>query len=174
VTGDNPSFWRGDDLPVESVSWDECVAFCGRLGEGFRLPTEAEWEHACRAGTTTPFFFGETISTDLANYDGGYPYGVGRTGVRRHKTTPVGSFPPNAWGLFDMHGNVWEWCLDWYGRLPTGDQTDPKGGDGGNGRVLRGGSWQRDPRDCRSDARHCYVPRDRNESRGCRVLLSPD
>ena len=83
----------------------------------YRLPTEAEWEYACRAGTTSPFYFGETISTEQANYDGNYVYGKGKKGIYRQKTTPVGSFPPNAWGLYDMHGNVYDWCQDWYGIL---------------------------------------------------------
>ncbi len=119
VMGSNPSHFQGDDRPVEEVSWDDCQEFCKRLaerdGQRYRLPTEAEWEYACRAGTTTPFHFGATLSTEQANYDGNYTYGEGKKGKYREETTPVGSFPANAWGLHDMHGNVWEWCQDWYG-----------------------------------------------------------
>src|SRR5262249_36943655 len=109
VTRKRPSHRRGGALPVETVSWEDCVSFCRQLGQKthrrFRLPTEVEWECACRAGTTTPFFFGDTITTDQANYDGRYIYGYGHPlGVFRGQTTPVGSFPPNAWGLYDMHG----------------------------------------------------------------------
>jgi formylglycine-generating enzyme required for sulfatase activity len=124
VMGSNPSHFKGDHLPVEQVSWEQCHEFCNRLGQKdgkrYRLPTEAEWEYACRAGTTTSFYFGETISTDQVNYDGNYPYGKGKKGRYRQMTSAVGSFPPNAWGLYDMHGNVWEWCQDWYGPYPAG------------------------------------------------------
>ena len=116
VMGKNPSHFKGDNRPVENVSWHDCVKFCKRLfdktGKAYRLPSESEWEYACRAGTTTPFYFGETITTDLANYDGNYTYASGPKGVYRSQTTDVGSFPPNAFGLYDMHGNVWEWCAD--------------------------------------------------------------
>src|ERR1035441_3406412 len=113
VMGNNPSFFKGEkNLPVETVSWDDCQDFIKKLREKdkkiYRLPTEAEWEYSCRAGTKTPFHFGETISTDQANYNGNHIYGNGKKGVYRQKTTPVGSFPANAWGLHDMHGNVWE------------------------------------------------------------------
>jgi uncharacterized protein (TIGR02996 family) len=146
------SFFLESDLPVEcsdgSVSWDECQEFLRRLGkrdrQTYRLPTEAEWEYACRAGTSTPFSFGETISTDQANFDGRYPYGKGRTGKFRGEPTPVGSFPPNAFGLYDMHGNVFEWCNDWYGEYPKEAVVDPQGppteGEAG-GHVVRGGQF---------------------------------
>ncbi len=122
---ENPSFCEGDDLPVETVTWEDAAKFCHKLsdkeGVHYRLPTEAEWEYACRAGTITPFYTGETIGTDQANYDGNHTYADGRKGVFRERTTKVGRFPPNAWGLCDMHGNVWEWCADWYGDYPQGD-----------------------------------------------------
>jgi len=155
VMGNNPSKFMGDkNLPVERVSWDDCQGFVKKLREKdkkqYRLPTEAEWEYACRAGTITPFHFGETISTDQANYKGDYTYGDGKKGAYRKKTTPVGSFPANAWGLHDMHGNVWQRCQDWYGDYPQKDVVDPQGPDKGEGRVLRGGSWVDAPVFCRS------------------------
>ena len=163
VMGNNPSKFKGEkNLPVETVSWDDCQEFIKKLREKdkkpYRLPTEAEWEYACRAGTTTPFHFGETISTDQANYNGNYIYGNGKKGVYREKTTPVGSFPANAWGLHDMHGNVWQWCQDWYGDYPQKDVVDPQGPEKGEYRVLRGGSWIYDPRYCRSAFRFGNEP----------------
>ena len=114
----NPSYFKGEKRPVEKVSWDEAVEFCKKLsqktGKTYRLPSEAEWEYACRAGTTTPFYFGETITPDLVNYNGNYPYGSAPKGEYREQTTDVGKFPPNSFGLYDMHGNVWEWCEDVY------------------------------------------------------------
>jgi formylglycine-generating enzyme required for sulfatase activity len=111
-----PSRFKGDNRPVEQVSWLDAMEFCYRLsqhtGEKYTLPSEAQWEYACRAGTTTPFHFGPTISTEVANYDGNYIYDQGSKGIYREQTTGVAIFPANAWGLHDMHGNVWEWCLD--------------------------------------------------------------
>jgi formylglycine-generating enzyme required for sulfatase activity len=159
-----PGFAQADDHPVVCVSWNDAVALCDWLtkqdgqGRRYRLPTEAEWEYACRAGTATPFAFGATISTDRANYDGNYIYGQGKKGVYRQATTPVGSFPPNAWGLFDMHGNVWEWCQDWSGPYPKGDVKDQIGPEKGDDRVLRGGSWCNRPNGCRSACRNAYAP----------------
>src|SRR5204862_2044184 len=122
---DSMSRFKGKNMPINTVGWDDCQRYIKKLsekeGKPYRLPTEAEWEYACRAGTTTPFHFGETISTDQANYDGNHTYGKGSKGVFRQKTTPMGSFPANAWGLRDMHGNAWEWCQDWYGPYPSGD-----------------------------------------------------
>jgi formylglycine-generating enzyme required for sulfatase activity len=153
----------GDDCPVESVSWDAAQRFISKLNqmEGtnkYRLPTEAEWEYACRAGTTTPFFTGDCISTDQANYDGNYPGENCPKGQYREKTVKVGSLQPNAWGLYDMHGNVWEWCQDWYGDYPSESVVDPKGPDKGERRVLRGGSWFGTAGYIRSADRRRYNP----------------
>ncbi len=125
-----PSRFKGENRPVELVSWYDVVEFCARLSKHtkreYRLPSEAEWEYACRAGTSTPFHFGETITTQLANYDGNYIYGNGIKGEYRNQTTPVGSFPPNAFGLYDMHGNVWEWCADSWHDTYEGAPIDGK------------------------------------------------
>ena len=174
VMGKNPSNFRGEkNLPVEKVSWGDCQEFIKKLREKdkkvYRLPSEAEWEFACRAGTTTPFHFGETISTDQANYNGNFTYGNGKKGVVRGKPTPVSTFPANAWGLHDMHGNLWEWCQDWYGDYPQNDVVDPQGPDAGQYRVLRGGSWLLDPGNCRSAHRHRNGPGNRFGYCGCRL-----
>ena len=163
VMGNNPIFFKGEkNLPVEMVSWDDCQEFAKKLREKdkklYRLPTESEWEFCCRAGTTTPFHFGETISTDQANYNGNFAYGTGKKGVFRAKTTPVDTFPANAWGLFDVHGNVWQWCQDWYGNYPPKDVVDPQGPEKGKVRVQRGGSWLGNPGICRSAVRRGNGP----------------
>ena len=157
VMGTNPSNSNTSDLlPVEMVSWQDAAEFCRKLsameGLEYRLPTEAEWEYACRAGTTTPFSMGMTISTDEANYNGNYIYGRGVKGVYRGKTMEVGSFAPNAWGLYDMHGNVWEWCADWFGSdyYKRSPERNPTGPAPGTYRVLRGGGWNSHPRHVRS------------------------
>ena len=182
VMGFNPSSFKGANLPVESVTWHYAVAFCQQLskktGKTYRLPSEAEWEYACRAGTTTPFHFGETISPEFVNYDGNYPYGNVPKGKYRKQTTPVGSFQvANNFGLYDMHGNVWEWCADpWhesYRRIPADGSVWEFGGDDSY-RMLRGGSWYGDARDCRSAYRDRYVPGDWGRSLGLRVVsVSP-
>ncbi len=163
---------------METISWDEAEAFCEALvwkdGKAFRLPTEAEWEYACRAGTTTPFHVGATISTNQANYDGDYIYGNGEKGVYRQKTTAVGSFPANAWGLFDMHGNVSEWCQDLYGPYEKKDIRDPLNETSGVARVLRGGFWGDAPKHCRSARRSRNAPAGRANYVGCRVALCLD
>jgi hypothetical protein len=147
VTGAKPSYFKDDARnPVENVSWDEVQAFLSELnrrvpGLQARLPSEAEWEYACRAGTTTPFSFGDNITPEQVNYDGNYPYAGGEKGLYRQKTVPAGSLPANPWGLYEMHGNVWEWCADWYGDYPNTPQVDPTGPQTGASRVLRGGSW---------------------------------
>ncbi len=174
-----PSRFKGNDLPVEQVSWFEAEEFCRRLrkhtGKQYRWPSEAEWEYACRARTRTPFYFGETISTDQANYDGNYTYGDGKKGVYREKTTAVGSFSANNFGLYDMHGNVWEWCQDhWhkdYNGAPKDSSPWIQGGES-NLRVLRGGSWYGNPRNCRSAVRFSYTPDGRDDDGGFRVVCS--
>jgi len=177
LIGENPSNFKGSDLPVENVSWTDAVEFCKRLsahcGKPVRLPTEAEWEYACRAGTTTPFYFGETISTDQANYDGDFTYANGKPGEDRQKTTPAGSLPANALGLHDMHGNVWEWCGDWYdsGYYAKSPASDPQGPATGEFRVIRGGSWSGSPNFCRSADRAWLDPSLRYLINGFRVVV---
>ena len=159
VMGDNPSDFKnaGKDAPVEELTWDDCQAFCKKTG--LSLQTEAQWEYACRARTTTPFHFGATITPDQVNYDGNSPYGNAQKGKVRQITVKVGSFPSNAWGLYDMHGNVWEWCEDnWHGNY-RGAPTDGTAWLGGSPlRVLRGGSLGHDARYCRSASRDWIDP----------------
>jgi uncharacterized protein (TIGR02996 family) len=142
VMGNNPSRIKSKKRPVEGVSWNDSQKFLRNLskrdGSTYRLPTEAEWEYACRAGTTTRYYFGETLSTDQANFAAHFNEYDAPTDSK--KTTLVGSFPPNAWGLHDMHGNIWEWCQDWYGKYRSGEAVDPQGPADGEDRVLRGGS----------------------------------
>jgi formylglycine-generating enzyme required for sulfatase activity len=190
VMGTNPSRFKqeGVKLPVENISWFDAIEFCNRLSSsegltpvytitgtgnertvtwnlnenGYRLPTEAEWEYACRAGTTTTFNTGINITSNQANYDGASPYNNNPVGQYNRRTTPVGNFDANAFGLYDMHGNVWEWCWDWYGSYTTGSQTDPIGPAYGTYRVLRGGSWFDGGRNIRSAVRFNYHPSNRN------------
>jgi formylglycine-generating enzyme required for sulfatase activity len=158
VMGQNPSDFKGAQKPVDTVSWDEAVAFCKKLsaktGKTVRLPTVAEWEYACRSGTKTPFNTGETISTDQANYNGDYLYGSGAKGVHRGETTPVGSFKPNAFGLYDMHGNVYQWCFNWFWpgseNAPETEKDPGNRKSAGKVRLLRGGAWSHSPQYCRS------------------------
>jgi formylglycine-generating enzyme required for sulfatase activity len=207
VMGSNPSNWKGDNLPVENVSWYDVIEYCNKRSEkerltpayaidktrsdgsngnggdnvkwvvtwnrnanGYRLPTEAEWELACRAGTSAPFYTGSDITTSHANYNGNHPYNNNAKGVYREKTWAVGGGTPNPWGLYDMSGNVWEWCWDWYGSYSGGSQTDPSGAAAGSSRVLRGGSWVNDAQSLRSAARGNYTPSSRSYGLGFRLV----
>ena len=158
VMGSNPSHFKGDDLPVECVNWNDCVEFCKKAGNGLRLPTESQWEYACRAGSTTEFFWGDSLNGDMANCNGEYPFGTDRKGPNLKKTTRVGSYEPNAWGVYDMHGNVQEWCSDWHGAYPDGPVTDPQGASSGLGRISRGGAWFLHAGGCRSALRTISYP----------------
>ena len=194
VMGNNPSYFQGGNLPVEKVTWYDAVAYCvaltarersaGRLpaGYGYRLPTESEWEYACRAGTTTAFHYGAALRSGMANFDGRYEYPpcggttyycYNPSGTYLGRTTSVGSYAPNAWGLYDMHGNVWEWCQDWYGTYPGGSVSDPQGAPTGSYRVLRGGLWYGYAGDCRSAIRYSNYPTGRGYIIGFRVALAP-
>jgi formylglycine-generating enzyme required for sulfatase activity len=181
VMGTKPSYFQGDEIkgsstnnPVESVSWLDAVEFCKKLsdlpeekaaGRVYRLPTEAEWEYACRAGSKSAYSFGESSKSlgDYAWFDGN----------SNNQTHPVGEKKANAWGLYDMHGNVWEWCSDWYGEYPNGAVSDPVGPREGSDRVNRGGGWFIRAADCRSALRGRYYPSNRNDGHGFRVALSP-
>jgi formylglycine-generating enzyme required for sulfatase activity len=179
VMGDNPSHFKGEmNLPVEQVSWEDCQEFVKKLrakdSKRYRLPTEAEWEYACRAGTTTPIYFGETISTDQANYHGDFVYGNGKQGLNRQKTTPVNQFPPNAWGLCDMNGNVCQWCQDRYGNHPQKDVVDPQGDTTKTARVFRGSAFYLCPDYCRSASRGSYEPALRFNYIGLRLCFFVD
>jgi formylglycine-generating enzyme required for sulfatase activity len=178
----DPSYFKGANRPVEQVSWFDALEFCSRLnqrtGQRYGLPSEAQWEYACRAGSTTQFHFGATLTPDLANYDGNYVCGNGPKGTYREQTTEVASFPANGWGLQDMHGNVYEWCEDhWhdsYHFAPGDDQPwlIPAAADGQQ-RLLRGGSWYSAPRSCRSAYRRRSLPGNADGLVGFRVVCLP-
>ena len=194
LMGSNPSYFSGvSNRPVEQVSWDDAQEYCRRLttaqrqagclpaGWAYRLPTDAEWEYACRAGTTTPFSYGPNLTSGMANFDGFYEYygGIGEVynagGVHLWKTAAVGGYAPNAWGLCDMHGNVWEWCQDWWSpSLPGGTATNPSGPNSGADRVFRGGCWYNDGRFCRSAYRLHGLAATRSNDLGFRVVLAPN
>jgi formylglycine-generating enzyme required for sulfatase activity len=173
VMGNNPACFKesGLDAPVERVSWEDFQEFCAKTGT--RLPTEAQWEYACRAGTTSPFNLGPTITPERVNYDGCYPYGGASKGIYRRKPVKVGSLDnANGFGLYDMHGNVWEWCADWWGVAYYGSspEVDPAGPSAGSFRVLRGGSWFSFARYCRSANRIRYRADWRYDFLGGRVV----
>ena len=175
----DPSRFKGKNRPVEFVSWEDAIEFCARLSRrtkrNYRLPSAAEWEYACRAETSTAFYFGETITPDIANYNGNNTYGLGPKGVFREQTTKVGGFPPNAFGLYDMHGNVWQWCLDHghedYSGAPTDGSAWVTGGNSDR-RIIRGGSWRSVPKNCRSASRGDRAIDTRRGLFGLRVTLS--
>jgi formylglycine-generating enzyme required for sulfatase activity len=170
---------KGPKHPADRISWKNAIEFCKRLskktGYDYRLPSEAEWEYTCRAGTSTPFHYGDTLTTDLANYVGDHTYQSGPKGVYRHGSTDVGSFPPNAFGLYDMHGNVWEWCADNWHDNYVGAPTNGSAWENGNkstDRVMRGGSWHEPPINCRSATRLKMNENESDDFFGFRVALT--
>ncbi len=179
VMGDNPSKFQGADLPVEQVSWEDVQKWLAKMNndqalpEGWKwvLPSEAQWEYACRAGTKTVFAFGDSLSSEQANFDGNFPYGGSAKGPDFGKTAKVGNYEPNGWGLYDMHGNVWEWCAGWYKEELSGG-LDPRGAGDGSDRVGRGGSWSNDAHDCRAADRSRGSPSLRGYILGFRVAVS--
>lgn len=176
VMGNNPSYFKENEyLPVESLEWKDADLFCKKLskktGRHYRLPTESEWEYACRAGSTSPITFGDSLTSEYENFDGSKPYGEIESGQYREKTMVVGSFSPNGFGLYDMSGNVREWCSDWYGPYPAKSQTNPTGPRQGEVHVLRGGSWASYGHSCRSANRN--TPKeDSLNAYGLRVVMS--
>ena len=195
VTRGNPSHFcrsgRGKELckdldpqtlPVERVTWGNAVVFCRKLsewpeeqrhGRKYRLPTEAEWEYACRGDSLQPFHLGLSLSSSLANFDGNYPYGGAPRGPFLKRTSPAGSYPPSPLGLYDLHGNVWEWCADWYGEhyYSESPAEDPPGPATGDRRVVRGGCWSSPGNNCRTAYRGKLEPGDHLYRVGFRVLL---
>jgi uncharacterized protein (TIGR02996 family) len=199
VMGNNPSYFSAtgegkeqvkgldtSDFTVEQVSWEEAQAFLENLaarpeekekGWHYRLPSEAEWEYACRGGasSSTPFCFGKFLSSTQANFNGDQPYGGAEKGPYLGRPCAVGSYRPNVFGLYDLHGNVWEWCSDWYGEDYYGKSPakDPPGPSGGSGRVIRGGSWYVSGLNCRAAHRGGIAPSDRDDGLGFRVAAVP-
>ena len=173
-----PVRFIGPSLPVDRACWTDGMDFCKKLsektGRAYRLPSEAEWEYACRAGSATPFYFGPTLTTNLANYVGEHTYAAEPKGIYRHSTTPGGSFPPNAFGLYDMHGNLWEWCADSWHEDYTGAPLDGSAWveRGAHSRVVRGGSWHETPAHCRSAVRLKYDQAERDDFVGFRLALT--
>lgn len=177
VMDNNPSHFKdsGDDCPVERVSWNDVQEFIKELNKQevaniYRLPTEAEWEYACRAGTTTPFAFGKCLATEQVNYNGRSSLGECPEGKYQGRTIPVGKLKSNKWGLYDMHGNVWEWVQDWHGDYPSESVVDPVGPESGSVRVYRGGSWYNTAAHCRSAYRDRGRPAFRHNHLGFRIV----
>jgi formylglycine-generating enzyme required for sulfatase activity len=184
ATGESQDEVKGldtSDFPVENVSWNDARKFCDKLsalaeekkaGRKYRLPSEAEWEYACRAGTSTPFHQGKSLSSTQANFNGNSPYGGAKSGPYLGRTSKVGSYRPNAWGLYDMHGNVYQWCADWFGKdyYKDSPRVDPKGSDEDTGRVVRGGSWDNTGSECRAAWRLMSDPTSRYDTYGFRVV----
>ena len=171
-----PCRFKGDHLPVERVSWKDAQTFCERLskriGRTYRLPSETQWEYACRAGTSTPFSFGETLTVEVANFNGEHTFREEARGFYRHVTTEGGMFPPNAFGLYDMHGNLWEWCADHWLDDYTSSPRDGSAyqSHASRDRVARGGSWHEPPGLCRSASRLRILESDADEFTGFRVV----
>ncbi len=178
VMGNNPSYYKREKRPVENVTWDDAVEFCAKIsqktGKKYRLLSEAEWEYACRAGTTTPFHFGKYITMEIVNYNASDPYGYTPGGLYREETTEVGIFPPNAFGLYDMHGNVLEWCSDRWNQNYNGAPTDGSSWETGKDdyRVLRGGSWISDCIGCRCASRPASPAGNRWSGNSFRVAVA--
>lgn len=181
VMGNNPSYFKncGNDCPVEQVSWNDVQEFLKELnqhvghGTTYRLPTESEWEYAARAGTDTPFSYGKCLSTDQANYEGSSPLPRCPKGKDRQSTIPVASLLPNPWGLYDMHGNVFEWCQDFIGGYPSGSVTNPIGESRAHGRVVRGGDYSGWAKHCRSARRGYFFPDTKKKGLGFRLVRNP-
>jgi formylglycine-generating enzyme required for sulfatase activity len=173
-----PCRFKGDQLPVERISWNDAQTFCQRLSKNMRrnyqLPSETQWEYACRAGTSTPFSFGETLTVEVANFNGEHTFGNEPRGFYFHSTSEGGKFPPNAFGLYDMHGNLWEWCADtWLDNytLSPRDSSSYQNNDS-KYRVARGGSWHEPPSLCRSAVRLRVLQPDADEFMGFRVTCN--
>lgn len=170
----------GEQIPIYFVSWNDAVDFCDKLSSALKehyftasLPSEAEWEYACRSGSYLPYSFGDTCDGTQANCNGKFPYGQGQVGIWKEEATPVFCYSPNSFGLYDMHGNMWEWCSDWYSEIyyKHSPIVDPKGPETGHNKVVRGGSWRSHAECCRSAFRDQDAPDYRGRTSGFRVTL---